>query len=183
MNKGFEKFLVNPITLQMVKVPKSPLALKRKKSFSMHGLGYDSCSDDYKKSFSMHGFGYDSCSDDYKVVTLSYYDTHNEHRSDHVETFVDVYSVKMGVWKRVESSPYDHAVLQLSPWEWDHFTRKLSQQVMFNKTLSPGAFVNGAIHWLAGSRKPSSPSVIAAFNLTNEVFDEIPVPDAQMFVA
>ncbi|KAK4416916.1 F-box protein CPR1 [Sesamum alatum] len=159
----FEKFLVNPITLQMVKVPKSPLALKR------------------KKSFRMHGFGYDSSSDDYKVVTLSYYDTDNEHRSN--DTFVDVYSVKRGVWKRVERSPYDHSVLQLSPW--DYFNRELSQQAMFSKTLSPGAFVNGAIHWLARSRKPGSPSVIAAFNLTEEVFDEIPVPggvDVQMFV-
>ncbi|KAL0457382.1 UNVERIFIED_CONTAM: F-box protein CPR1 [Sesamum latifolium] len=91
----FEKFLVNPITLQMVKVPKSPLALKR------------------KESFRMHGFGYDSSSDDYKVVTLSHYDTNNRHRSN--DTFVDVYSVRKGVWKRVDSSPYDHVVPPL-PW-------------------------------------------------------------------
>ncbi|KAL0415615.1 UNVERIFIED_CONTAM: F-box/kelch-repeat protein [Sesamum latifolium] len=93
----FEKFLVNPITQQLVKVPKSPLALNR------------------EESFSMDGFGYDSSSDDYKVVTLSYYDTDN-HNSDRVETFVDVFSVKRGVWRRVVSSPYDHDVPQRSPY-------------------------------------------------------------------
>ncbi|KAK4419994.1 F-box/kelch-repeat protein [Sesamum alatum] len=161
--ESFERFLVNPGTLQLIKVPKPPLGLKR------------------KESFSMHGFGYDSSGDDYKVVTLSYYNAGNEHRSD--DTFVDVYSVKRGVWKRVDGSPYDHRVLQLSPGMSE---RKLSKLYMFRKTFSPGAFVNGAIHWLARSRKlVGSPSVIAAFNLADEVFDEIPAPsgvDVEMFV-
>ncbi|KAK4425840.1 F-box/kelch-repeat protein [Sesamum alatum] len=145
VNEDHEKFLVNPITLQQVQLPNSPQALNR------------------MESFSMHGFGYDSSSDDYKVVTLSYYDTDNEYEPDCVDTFVDVYSVKRGVWKRVNSSPYDHAVPE----------------------PSPGAFVNGAIHWLASSREPGYPSVIAAFNLVDEVFDEIPAPssvDVQNFV-
>ncbi|KAL0318919.1 UNVERIFIED_CONTAM: F-box protein DOR [Sesamum angustifolium] len=90
----FEKFLANPVTLQLVKVPESPLALKR------------------KESFSMDGFGYDSCSDDYKVVTLSYYDTDN-HNSDRVETFVDVFSVKRGVWRRVDSLPMNMMFLNV----------------------------------------------------------------------
>ncbi|KAL0355041.1 UNVERIFIED_CONTAM: hypothetical protein Sradi_3951000 [Sesamum radiatum] len=114
----FEKFLVNPFTLELVKVPKSPLALK------------------WKESFSMHGFGYDCSSDDYKVVTLFYSDTEN-HNSDRVETFVDVFSVRRGVWGRVDSSPYDHDVPQRSPYGF------------CEKALSPGAFVNGALHWLA----------------------------------
>ncbi|KAL0414714.1 UNVERIFIED_CONTAM: F-box/kelch-repeat protein [Sesamum radiatum] len=145
VNEDYEKFLVNPITLQQITVPNSPLALNR------------------RESFSMHGFGYDSSSDDYKVVTLSYYNTDNEYEPDCVDTFVDVYSVKRGVWKRIDSSPYDHAVPE----------------------LSPGAFVNGAIHWLASSREPGYPSVIAAFNLADEVFVEIPAPsgvDVQNFV-
>ncbi|KAL2229776.1 F-box/kelch-repeat protein At3g06240-like [Sesamum indicum] len=56
---------------------------------------------------------------------------------------------------------------------------------MYKKTLSPGVFVDGAIHWLARSRKPGSPSVIAAFSLAHEVFVEIPAPrgvDVHMFV-
>ncbi|XP_075488578.1 F-box/kelch-repeat protein At3g06240-like [Primulina tabacum] len=137
-NEEDGKFLVNPITLQKVHVQDSPLAL-------------------YKPgSFSMHGFGYDSSSDDYKIVTLSYFDTDNEYEPDCADTFVDVYSVKTGVWKRLDSSPYDHAV----------------------PDLASGAFVNGAIHWLASGRDQESgyPSVIAAFDLAREAFDEIPAP-------
>ncbi|KAL0414711.1 UNVERIFIED_CONTAM: F-box/kelch-repeat protein [Sesamum radiatum] len=107
VNADYEKFLVNPITLQQVKVPNWPLALN------------------WWESVSMHGFGYDSSSDDYKVVTLSYCQR---------VTLVDV------------------------------------------KSICPGAFVNEAIHWLVPGREPGSPSVIAAFNLANEVFVEIPAP-------
>ncbi|GER52212.1 F-box family protein [Striga asiatica] len=140
-----EKLLLNPITLNRVKIPDSPLALIRPGSFSMHGLGYDSVGDDYK------------------VVTLSYYDTDNEYEPDCEDTFVDVYSVKLGVWKRVKNSPYDHAV----------------------PDLSSGVFVNGALHWLASSREQGYPSVIAAFDLGHEVFYEIPPPkgvDVEKFV-
>lgn len=137
-NEEDVKFLVNPITMQKVHVPDSPLAL-------------------YKPgSFSMHGFGYCSSSDDYKIVTLSYFDTDNEYEPDCADTFVDVYSVKSGVWKRLDCSPYDHAVPE----------------------LASGAFVNGAIHWLASIRDQESgyPSVIAVFDLAREAFDEIPAP-------
>ncbi|KAK4425838.1 F-box/kelch-repeat protein [Sesamum alatum] len=135
INKGFEKFLVNPITLQLVKVPNSPLALNM------------------NESICLDGFGYDSCSDDYKVVTLSHYDTINKPRPNDI--FVDVYSVKRGVWKRVDNFPYDHPPVV---------------------ELSRGAFVNGAIHWLASRREPGSRPVIVAFSLADEVFDEIPTP-------
>ncbi|KAG8369906.1 hypothetical protein BUALT_Bualt14G0062100 [Buddleja alternifolia] len=144
-NEEGEKLLMNPITLQQLEIPNSPLALNR------------------YESFSMHGFGYDSSTDDYKIVTLSYYNSDNEYEPDCDDIFVDVYSVKTGVWKRVDSSPYDHAVPH----------------------LSSGSFVNGAIHWLASSPESGYPSVIAAFDLANELFDEIPAPigvDAQKFV-
>lgn len=145
INEEDDKILVNPITLQKVHVPDSPVAL-------------------YKPgSFSMHGFGYDSSSNDYKIVTLSHFDTDNEYEPDCADTFVDVYSVKSGVWKRLDSSPYDHAVPE----------------------LASGAFVNGAIHWLASSREPGYRSVIAAFDLVREAFDEIPAPssvDVERFV-
>ncbi|XP_051127643.1 F-box/kelch-repeat protein At3g06240-like [Andrographis paniculata] len=145
VNEVDEVFLVNPTTLEQVYMADSPLALK------------------WNESFRMHGFGYDSCSDDYKIVTLSYYNTDNEYEPDCADTFVDVYSVKRNLWKRVDVSPYDHAVPE----------------------LSPGAFVNGAIHWLASSREAGYRSVIAAFDLAHEVFDEIPPPngmDVEKFV-
>lgn len=111
----------------------------------------------------MYGFGYDTRTDDYKIVTLSYYNTDNEYEPDCIDTFVDVYSIKTGVWNRVNSSPYDHAVPE----------------------ISSGAYVNGAIHWLASSRESGYPSVIAAFDLASEAFHEIPAPrglDVSKFV-
>ncbi|KAL2459247.1 F-box/kelch-repeat protein [Forsythia ovata] len=138
VNEEDDKFLLNPTTLNQVEVPDSPLALMKPGSFSMHGLGYNASSDDYK------------------IVTLSYYDTDNEYEPDCADTFVDLYSVKTGVWKRLEPSPYDHAV----------------------PDLSPGAFVNGSIHWLASSTERGYPSVIAAFDLVDEKFKEIPAPSS-----
>lgn len=130
------KYLINPTTLEHAKVSNSPVAL------------------DPQISFSMHGFGYDSVNDDYKIVTLSYYDTDNEHEPDCADTFLDVYSAKKGSWRRLGSSPYDHAV----------------------PTDDSGKFLNGALHWLASSTNPGYSSVIAAFNLADEVFQELTPP-------
>ncbi|KAL3505735.1 hypothetical protein ACH5RR_031117 [Cinchona calisaya] len=133
------KFLINPTTFELVKVPNFPLAL------------------DTLASFSMDGFGYDSSSDDYKIVSLSYYDTDNEHEPDCADTFVDVFSLKMRTWRRIEPSPYDHAVPE----------------------LASGVFLNGAIHWLAcDTRSEGTPSVIAAFNLNSEEFVKVPPPSS-----
>ncbi|KAI5675115.1 hypothetical protein M9H77_06065 [Catharanthus roseus] len=130
------KYLINPTTFQHLKLSNSPEAL------------------DPSISFSMHGFGYDSVNDDYKIVTLSYFDTDNEHEPDCADTFIDIYSSKMGSWKRLGPSPYDHAV----PYN------------------DSGKFLNGSLHWLASSRTNGYASVIAAFNLAHEVFDELPPP-------
>ncbi|XP_042052670.1 F-box protein CPR1-like [Salvia splendens] len=130
------KLLVNPITLQLIEITDSPLALTKGESFSMYGLGHDPISDDYK------------------IVALSYWDTDNEYNPDCADTFVDVYSVGRGVWRRADNSPYDHAVPH----------------------LACGAFVGGKIHWLASSREEGYASVIAAFDLAREVFDEMPAP-------
>lgn len=136
VNEEGIKYLINPTTLEHVKVSNSPVAL------------------DPWISFSMHGFGYDSVNDDYKIVTLSYYDTDNEHEPNCADTFLDVYSSKKGSWRRLGSSPYDHAV----PMD------------------DSGKFLNGALHWLASSKSPGYSSVIAAFNLADEGFVELPPP-------
>ncbi|KAJ8442791.1 hypothetical protein Cgig2_016257 [Carnegiea gigantea] len=116
----------------------------------------------------MYGLGYDSASDDYKMVTLSYYDTDNEHGYDPTtddyctEMFVNVSSFKTDSWKRAESSPYDHAV--------GHVTS--------------GVFVNECIHWLA-SRTTDYKSAIVAFDLVEEKFRKLPPPssvDSDKFV-
>lgn len=136
VNEEGIKYLINPTTSEHVKVSNSPVAL------------------DPEISFSMHGFGYDSANDDYKIVTLSYYDTDNEHEPDCADTFLDVYSSKEGSWTRLGSSPYDHAV----------------------SIDDSGKFLNGALHWLASSKSTGYSSVITAFNLADEVFKELPPP-------
>ncbi|EYU45524.1 hypothetical protein MIMGU_mgv1a010975mg [Erythranthe guttata] len=89
------------------------------------------------------------------IVVVSYYDT-DEYYPDNFDTFVDVYCVKKGVWKRVDNSPYD----------------------LSSARRCTGACVSGAVHWLAPSKKQGDyRSVIAAFDLAREVFDEIPVPN------
>ncbi|WMV10317.1 hypothetical protein MTR67_003702 [Solanum verrucosum] len=61
--------------------------------------------------------GYDVVSDDFKVVALS------EGKS---VTCVYIYSVRKGLWEKLENSPYDHSLS-------DH---------------ASGVLVNGALHWL-----------------------------------
>lgn len=110
---------------------------------------------DPRASFTMYGLGFDSVSDDYKVVTLSYYNTDNEYEPDCTEMFVNVYCVRNGTWKKAESSPYDHAV--------GHITS--------------GVFVDGCIHWLASTTSDYK-SVIAAFDIVEEKFHQVPPPSS-----
>ncbi|MCE3051725.1 hypothetical protein HAX54_050593 [Datura stramonium] len=61
----------------------------------------------HQSSYSLYGLGYDFATDDYKVVTLSRY------QGGHVDTtFVDVYSAKVGLWRRLESLPYDDVLTE-----------------------------------------------------------------------
>ncbi|WMV10258.1 hypothetical protein MTR67_003643 [Solanum verrucosum] len=79
-----------------------------------------------QSSYREYGFGYDFASDDYKVVNLSRY------RKGNIDTtFVDVYSVRMGLWRRLESLPYD--------------------DVLSERGGASGVFVNGVLHWMAKS--------------------------------
>ncbi|XP_019253542.1 PREDICTED: F-box/kelch-repeat protein At3g06240-like [Nicotiana attenuata] len=98
----------------------------------------------------MYGFGYDVVNDDYKVVALSYYDIDEP---DIVDTFVDIYSLRKGLWKRLGSSPYDHSLTD----------------------PASGVLVNGALHWFV-SKTSNHPCVLVAFDLSDETFLELPVP-------
>ncbi|KAL7123046.1 hypothetical protein ACP275_01G081200 [Erythranthe tilingii] len=143
-NDDEDKFLLNPITMQLVKVPDWPAP-----SYKDESIG-------------MHGFGYDSSIDDYKIVSVSYHDP-REYVSSVVHTFVDVYCVRSGVWKRVGNPPYDIFYF-LGKDAYDH--------VYVLRT--PGAYLNGAIHWFASDANERT--VIVAFDLAREVFDEMPAP-------
>ncbi|KAL3508093.1 hypothetical protein ACH5RR_033475 [Cinchona calisaya] len=79
-------FLMNPTTLEIVKVSYFSLAL------------------DLLASFSLSGFGYDSSSDDYKFVKLECFDQPGGGK----RTLVNVYSLKTKTWRRSENSLFDH---------------------------------------------------------------------------
>ncbi|OIS98796.1 f-boxkelch-repeat protein, partial [Nicotiana attenuata] len=132
IRRGEAKYLINPTTLKYHKIPNFDLALPVS----------DSCS--------MYGFGYDVVNDDYKVVALSYYDIDEP---DIVDTFVDIYSLRKGLWKRLGSSPYDHSLTD----------------------PASGVLVNGALHWFV-SKTSNHPCVLVAFDLSDETFLELPVP-------
>ncbi|KAL3626504.1 hypothetical protein CASFOL_030053 [Castilleja foliolosa] len=142
-----EMLLANPITLQRAKIRNPPLAFRQ-------GEG-----------FTIYGFGHDRVRDDYKVVTLSFYSLRNEPDLGYTDIFVEVYSMKTGVWKRLRSPPnYSGYAYPYIPF---------------------GALVNGAIHWLAiRTRESGVVFVITAFDLVNETFFEIPPPvgvDVEVF--
>lgn len=130
-------FLMNPTTREPCKLPLSPFALP------------------LRESFVMYGFGYDSSTDDYKVISISFWDTDNEHSPDCTDMFVSIYSLRYNSWRNLQNSPYDHAV--------GH--------------LISGVLINENLHWLTSTR-PGYSSTIVAFSLANEEFTEIELPDA-----
>ncbi|XP_060216657.1 F-box/kelch-repeat protein At3g06240-like [Lycium barbarum] len=83
LNEEDDIFLINPSTLEYRGIPNSRLALPK------HGTS------------STYALGYDVVSDDYKLVTLSHYEGVSE--GDLFCTYADVYSLRMGLWRRLES--------------------------------------------------------------------------------
>ncbi|KAK1432591.1 hypothetical protein QVD17_09488 [Tagetes erecta] len=129
-------YITNPTTREIVNVPRSPFALPD------------------RESFVMYGFGYDLSSDDYKVISISFWDTDNEHNPDCTDMFVNVFSLRNNSWNKLKNSPYDHAV--------GH--------------LISGVFVNQSVHWLTSTPNNNYSSVIVAFSLEDEEFNEIELP-------
>ncbi|KAL3617101.1 hypothetical protein CASFOL_039495 [Castilleja foliolosa] len=104
--------------------------------------------------YSTLGFGYDSLADDYKIGYLPCDYKNDVSKRGSTGTFMGVYSVKLGAWKTVECPPYLYSA------------------------YSHGAFVNGAIHWLAAKSKVGKLGnwCVSALNLACETFFEIPIP-------
>lgn len=105
----------------------------------------------------MYGFGYDASTDDYKVVTISYFRYNFMRRPDNM--FVHIYSLRNNTWKCGIDSPYDHS---------------------HGRSLH-GVFVNGFLHWIANKGSNRVP-VIVAFNLADETFGEVPLPNLDCHV-
>ncbi|KAL9165353.1 hypothetical protein ABFS82_06G165700 [Erythranthe guttata] len=117
--------------------------------------------DSYKTRYygCKYGFGYDASCDDYKICRnkLGYRPKHIGPQPQQSCTFADVYYVKRHLWKKVEHSRYVH----------------------YPCAVTPGAFLNGAIHYLTGEREHKLGvryNIIAAFDLEHDVFDEMPLP-------
>ncbi|XP_074286840.1 F-box protein CPR1-like [Silene latifolia] len=136
-NAKSDSLLVNPTTKEV-----------RELNIPSHDL-------DVYPRVTTYGLGYDHVNDDYKVVLVSSYSLEHEPKM-----FANVYSVRNGSWKQLETSPYHH--------------------------VSPGVFVGGSIHWIAlnpsdylNFGNPAYYSYfIAGFDLTTEKFWKVPAPSS-----
>jgi len=102
--------------------------------------------------FCVHGFGFDPLSDDYKLLTIfCFVEVHHFTSESHVRVF----SLKTNSWKGLPTMPYT---------------------LYYAQTM--GVFVENSLHWLMTKKlDPLQPRVIVAFNLTLEIFNEVPFPE------
>ncbi|XP_059450214.1 F-box/kelch-repeat protein At3g23880-like isoform X2 [Corylus avellana] len=100
-----------------------------------------------------HGFGYDPSTNDVKLVRLAYHEPHIMK----VPPLVEIYTLNTGCWRAVTSPAPSYIINE--------------------RCLS--VFVNGASHWVAHTppNEPTFRNVIVAFDMGDEVFREIAVPN------
>jgi F-box interacting protein len=103
-----------------------------------------------------HGFGYDHVSDNYKVViVLQYYVDDLHGRVSLVDkTEVKVHSFGTDFWKNVQEFPFGGVPIEYS-----------------------GKFVSGTINWLVIHLDKKNPYFIVSFDLGNESYQKILLPD------
>ncbi|XP_059632601.1 F-box/kelch-repeat protein At3g06240-like [Cornus florida] len=100
-------------------------------------------------NFHIHGFGYDHSVDDYKVLKGSEYGVY-------------VYSLRTDSWKKVVQ---------------DFPIKSIGGDFSYQGIVKDsGTHLNGAIHWLC-SITSKRPLTIVAFDLVDEIFRKIPLPD------
>ncbi|XP_050234670.1 F-box protein CPR1-like [Mercurialis annua] len=96
----------------------------------------------------LDGFGYDCISDDYKVVRI---------RIGHKRSRVMVYSVKRNSCRVIEEFPYN-------------FIHSGSKRRC-------GTLVGSCLHWIVSKSGYSADPRIVAFNLEDERYQTVPIPD------
>jgi F-box interacting protein len=102
--------------------------------------------------FCVRGFGFDPLTDDYKLLRICCF---FELQHSTSESHVSLFSSKGSSWKKLPSIPYDL-----------YYYRKM------------GVFVENSLHWIMTQKlDPLQPRVIVAFNLTLEIFAEVPFPE------
>lgn len=102
-----------------------------------------------------HGFGYDPSTNDIKLVRLVYLE--GRLHDYKVPPLVEIYTLNTGCWRAIAAPAPSYIVNE--------------------RCLS--VFVNGASHWVAHNppEEGTFRNVIVAFDMVDEVFHEIPVPD------
>ncbi|XP_050368402.1 F-box protein CPR1-like [Argentina anserina] len=102
----------------------------------------------------VYGMGYDAVNDDYKLVRISQFVGWD---SASFESEVTVFSLRRREWRKVDDMPFLLC-----------YTRKM------------GIFSNGCVHWVVTRTeqldKPAS-EVVAGFDVVNETFREVPMPE------
>lgn len=96
-----------------------------------------------------YGFGYDCENDDYKLVKVI-------PRNGSDEISVDVFSLKTNSWRRVCYGGYK-----------------------FDLVDDVGTLLNGAVYWQANRGDTKDTSFIVSFDIVNEKFSELPIPDCK----
>ncbi|XP_058764260.1 F-box protein CPR1-like [Vicia villosa] len=100
----------------------------------------------------VHGFGYDPFGSDYKLVRISYYVDLQQRTFD---SQVRLFSSKTNSWKALPSMNY---------------------ALCCARTM--GVLVENSLHWIVTRKlEPFQPDLIVGFNLTLEVFEEVPLPE------
>ncbi|RHN55928.1 putative F-box domain-containing protein [Medicago truncatula] len=101
----------------------------------------------------MHGFGHDPISDNYKVVVVFLdYDSTDNNKTD-VKV---VHNVGTNIWKDIkETFQYDRFIVE----------------------QKSGKYVNGTINWLASKDYSKGQRFIASFDLGNESYKKVLLPD------
>ncbi|XP_004486223.1 F-box protein CPR1 [Cicer arietinum] len=103
----------------------------------------------------VHGFGFDPFAGDYKLVRISYFvDLQNRTFDSQVRLF----SSRTNSWKVLPSMCY---------------------ALCCARTM--GVFVDNSLHWVVTRKlEPGQPDLIVAFNLTLEIFNEVPLPEIEV---
>ncbi|XP_043693184.1 F-box protein CPR1-like [Telopea speciosissima] len=100
--------------------------------------------------FVAYGFGYDPITDDYKLVRVQ--QQFSGHNNYDLHSEVKVYSLSTNSWRTIGDMPFFHTILSKS-----------------------GVLANSTLHWQTGTHNEFN--VIASFDLKDEKFREIPLPD------
>jgi len=110
-------------------------------------------SDNINFAACVHGFGFDSLSGDYKLLRISW--VVNRQHSTFDNPRLTLFSSKTNSWKTLPDMPFI---------------------LYYNLTM--GVFVDNSLHWIMTPKLDGlQPCLIAAFNLSLETFNEVPLPN------